>query len=288
MSQTPPVSAPTVSIVINYYNPKAVARVDTITTLCLESLKDFTHYPLEVILSNGSGVDSPLMMELCRRLGFVYSLSPIPQNFSAIYNHGFELARGEYVGFMENDIFVSENWDKIMIAEMRRTGAHVAGPYLTSCDNIIQQSGFVVRHLTFEPTMISQNMLLFDRKAFAVIVPFDTQFNGTHVENDIYLLLKAAKVRMIVCAGAHMVHYRRVSATYNSWTFQACFEKFKRKYPDLKYWDIWGHFTLADPLFCRSRTYQTILWAAGAIRPKRIARYASHQVKRLEPLFHRV
>jgi GT2 family glycosyltransferase len=275
-----------VSVVVNYFNPKAIARVDTITTLCLQSLKDFTRNPLEVILSNGSGVDSPAMMAECENLGFRYTLCPISQNFEAIYNHGLGLAQGQYVGILENDIFVTEQWDARMIAEMQRTGAHVAVPYLTSCDNIIQQLGFPAQHWTFEPTMISHNMILFDRTAFPVMVPFDTQFNATHNDQDLYLRLKAAKIRIIVCRGVGMIHYRRATAGYNPWTFSEDLEKFKRKYPDLEYWDGWGAFCIADRRFCRSTTYRLLLRAASLLRPKRLGRYAYNQMMRLEPLFH--
>jgi GT2 family glycosyltransferase len=288
MSQAPPDSVPKVSIVINYFNPKAVPRVDTITTLCLQSLKEFTQNPLEVILSNGSGVDSPAMMVLCEQLGFRYTLSPVPQNFEAIYNHGLGLARGEYVGIMENDIFVTEQWDAKMIAEMQRTGAHFAVPYLTSCDNIIQQLGFPAQHWTFEPTMISHNMMLFDRKAFGVLVPLDTQFNGSHDDLDTYLRLKAANIRMIVCRNVGMIHYRRATAVYNPWTFSEDLEKFKLKYPELEYWDGWGAICIADRRFCRSSIYRWLLRAASMIRPKRVGRYAYLHTMRLEPLFHRI
>src|SRR4051812_40523115 len=96
---------PVISLVVNYFNPNAITRVQAITLLCLEALKDCTRAPLEVILSDGSGVECPVMRGHCERLGFVYSLSPTPKNFEAIYNNGLAQARGKYVGILENDIF---------------------------------------------------------------------------------------------------------------------------------------------------------------------------------------
>src|SRR5437764_1436848 len=84
--------APTLSLVVNYFNPKALSRVEAITSLCLEALKDYTHHSLEVILSDGSGSVSSVMRAQCERLGFVYTLSPTPKNFAAIYNHGLAMA----------------------------------------------------------------------------------------------------------------------------------------------------------------------------------------------------
>jgi len=288
MNENIPESRPKISLVVNYYNPKAVARVDTITTLCLETLKDYTQSTLEVILSNGGGVDSPVIMNLCQRLGFRYTVSPIPQNFEAIYNHGLELATGELVGILENDIFMSEGWDQAMISEMQRTGAHLALPYLSSCDNIIQQTGFPFQHITFEPSGISHNMFLFDREAFKVMYPFDTQFNGTQNDDDLYMRLKAAGLRMIVCKGAFAIHYRRATAGYSPWTFTEDEIKFRAKYPQLKYGAAWGHYQRGTPWFSKSPVYRMLINMTENWPLKRARPYLARQVRRLEPIFHRI
>jgi GT2 family glycosyltransferase len=279
---------PKISLVLNYYNPKAIPRIDTITLLCLQTLKDFAKVPMEVILSNGSGVDSPFMISACEQLQFRYSLSPVPQNFEAIYNHGLSLATGEYVGILENDIFMSEGWETTMLSEMQRTGANLAVPYLSSCDNIIQQSGFLVKHGTFEPSCISHNMMLFDRTAFKVVYPFDTQFNATHNDNDLYLRMKKAGLRMIVAKGAYAIHYRRATAGYNPWSFNEDFEKFRKKYPELRFDSAYTHFRIDSPTFCRSRTYMNLLKVAEGFPIKKYRPTLARHVRRLEPLFHKI
>jgi hypothetical protein len=178
-----------ISCVINYYNPKAISLIDATTLLCLEALKAYSKTSPEIILSDGSGVESPLIKAHCERLGALYSLSPTPQNFAAIYNHGFSLCQGDHVAILENDIFVTEAWDQRMLAEMQRTGADVAVPFLTSCDNDTQQLGFLVQNMTFEPSMISHNFILFTRRAAELAFPFDTRFNATHNDNDVYIRL---------------------------------------------------------------------------------------------------
>ncbi len=276
------------SIVVNYFNPKAYSRVQAITVLCLEALKDCTHSPLEVILSDGSGVECGTMRGNCERLGFRYSLSPTPKNFGAIYNHGLMQARGDLVGIMENDVFVVHDWDRLMLAEMHRTGAGMAVPYISSCDNHIQEHGFVVKHCTFEPTCISHNVMVFDRRTFNVIVPFDTRFHATFNDNDIYLKMKAAGVRMIACFAGRIVHFRGSSAAYNPWNpMEHDIQIFREKYPNLK-WRPMGMcpYSVADPLFCRSRVYMNLLRMVNMI-PRRWSAYLIKHLGRLEPLFHR-
>ena len=140
--------------------------------------KEFSANPIEVICSDGSGIESLNIKAVCERLGLIYTLSTVPQNYAAIYNHGLRLAKGQYVAVVENDVFVHKDWDQKMIDEMKRTGASLAVPFISSCDVMIQQAGFVIRRRTFEPTLISQNLMLFDRTGYEIGLPMDEQFNG--------------------------------------------------------------------------------------------------------------
>jgi GT2 family glycosyltransferase len=275
---------PLISAVINYYNPKAISRIEATVTLCLEALKEFSANPVEVICSDGSGVESPTIKTVCQRLGLVYTLSPVPQNYAAIYNHGMRLARGQYICVLENDVFVHKDWDAKMLAEMKRTGASLAVPYLTSCDMIIQQNGFVLRRRTFEPSCISQNLMLFDREAYSIAFPMDEQFNGAYNDNDTYLRLRAAGKRMIVCSAGIIVHYRRSSQIYHSFSYESDTKKFQAKYPRLK-WNKYGTYSLADPLFIRSRPYRWLMALAGGIPSNRWAEFVGYHLQRFEPLF---
>jgi len=277
-----------ISCVINYYNPKAISRIDATTLLCLEALRAYSRSSLEIILSDGSGVESPLMKAHCERLGAVYSLSPTPQNFAAIYNHGSSLAKGDHIAILENDIFVTEAWDERMLAEMTRTGADVAVPFLTSCDNHIQQLGFLVQNMTFEPSMISHNFILFTRKAAKLAFPFDMRFNATHNDNDVYIRLKRAGMKFIVTKGVEIVHYRRGTAAYNPWTFDEDLQKFKALYPDLRYTSPIYAFSACDPFFCRSRSFRTLLWVCERLPVRKLRNYCTKHIFRLESIFHRI
>ncbi len=277
-----------ISCVINYYNPKNVSRINATTILCIEALRAYSKTPIEVILSDGSGHENPAMAEECSRLGAVYSLSPIPQNFASIYNHGFSLAKGEFIAILENDIFVTEGWDEKMLAEMERTKADVGVPFLTSCDNHTQQLGFLLKNISFEPVMISHNFILFRRHAAELAFPFDTRFNATHNDNDVYIRLKRAGMRFIVTKGAEMTHFRRGTANYNPWTFSEDLAKFKELYPELRYKSPCYAFSVCDPLFCRSPLFRAILWICESIPNQKIASYATKHVFRLESLFHRI
>lgn len=283
-------TTPTISLVVNYFNPKGLSRVQAITTLCLEALKDCTRSSLEVILSDGSGIECPAMRGHCERLGFAYSLSPTPKNFEAIYNNGLSQAKGEYVGILENDIFVVQGWDERMLGEMRRTGAALAVPYMSSCDHHGQQTGFVVRHVTFEPTTISHNMVVFDRRAYAAVFPLDTRFTANFNDSDMYLRTKRVGLRIIVANCGGIVHYRGASSAYNPWNPQSVDEKiFMEKYPELKTWrSHYGPYSIAEPAFARSRLYRGLLKLANLFPSRSTAHYLVKHCTRLEPLFHRI
>lgn len=280
-------STPLVSAVINYYNPKAFSRIEATVTLCLEALKEFSANPIEVICSDGSGVESKNISAACQRLGLIYTLSPIPQNYAAIYNHGLRMARGQYIAVVENDVFVHKDWDQKIIAEMKRTGISLAVPIISSCDVMPQQAGFVLRRRTFEPTMISQNLMFFDREAYEIGFPMDEQFNAAFNDCDTYMRLLAAGKRMIVCDAGNIVHYRRSSQIYNAFSFDADVAKFKVKYPTLKYWDKYGSFSFADPRFAHSKTYRILLSAAGAL-PAKWAGRLTYYLQRFESIFQGV
>jgi GT2 family glycosyltransferase len=286
MSSEP--APPLISAVINYYNPRAFSRIEATVTLCLEALKEFTANPLEVICSDGSGLESPAIRAVCDRLGLTYTLSPVPQNYAAIYNHGLRMAVGQFIVVLENDVFVHKDWDQKMLGEMKRTGASLAVPFISSCDVIVQQAGFVARRRTFEPSMISQNLMLFDREAYSIAFPMDEQFNGAFNDCDIYLRLKAAGKRMIVCDAGNIVHYRRSSQVYNSFTYESDVARFKAKYPHLRYWDRYMTMNLAEPTFMTSPVYRWLFAIAGAIPSKKISCTVSYHLQRLESVFQGV
>ena len=228
------------------------------------------------------------MKEHCNRLSAVYTLAPVPQNFAAIYNHGMATATGEYIAILENDIFVVDGWDDKMIREMERTKAHLAVPYLTSCDSQIQEFNFVAKHFTFEPSCLSHNLMLFDRQAYSTVYPLDARFNATFNDHDMYQKLRAAGLRFIVCDAGKICHYRKASAIYNPWTLEQDALLFREKYPKLEYWKLYGEYSVATPFFCKSALFRTLLRVVSSIPSIRVARYLYKHAFRLEPIFHRV
>ena len=279
---------PLISLVINYFNPRALTRLEAIAIMCLESIHGGTRNRFEVILSDGSGVESIRVKDACERLGLTYLLCPVPKNFEAIYNQGLALARGQYCAMLEYDVFPVNNWDVRILGEMQRTGANIALPYLSSCDNHSQQTGFVVRHYTFEPSGMSHNFVVMDRQALSVLYPLDEQFNATCNDNDMYMRARSAGLRIIVCDAGGMVHYRGASEAYAPWTFSEDHEKFKAKYPQLNYWDRYGLYDFFTPTFCRSRLYRCMARIVAAIPHRRVSTYLLNHLTRIEPIMHRI
>jgi GT2 family glycosyltransferase len=123
-------NAPTVSIVIATYRRPAMLR-DTLQSL-LSTLKIPADEVVEVLVIDNdpkrSAEDAVAAArpECERAFGLRYI--PEPQTgLSRARNRGIEEARGEVIGFLDDDVFISENWLIAMLACLRRPGAAAAG-----------------------------------------------------------------------------------------------------------------------------------------------------------------
>jgi hypothetical protein len=129
---------PLVSVIINYYNPQNNPRVTAMVLFAMECIAAYTESPFELILVDGSGLESTTVANTCKERGWNYQTCPDKGVFAHIYNQGMQTARGEYGVWMASDIFVCAGWDKKPIGEMNRTGAWMAAPCLTNSDYLAQ------------------------------------------------------------------------------------------------------------------------------------------------------
>jgi hypothetical protein len=95
-------------------------------------------------------------------------------------------------------------------------------------------------------------------------------------------------MKFIAAKGAEMVHFRRGTADYNPWTFDEDLLKFKALYPDLRYTSPIYAFSVCDPFFCRSRSFRMLLWVCERLPVRKLRKYWTKHIFRLESLFHRI
>lgn len=135
-----PMDNPKVSIIIPSKDNYKVLKQ------CFVSMKENTSYEnYEIILvDNGSNDENKkLYEELCGEYNARYEYRPMDFNFSAMCNIGAELATGEYLLFLNDDIEIrGEEWLPRLLgqAQVPHTGA-VGARLLYPKDNLIQHCG---------------------------------------------------------------------------------------------------------------------------------------------------
>jgi GT2 family glycosyltransferase len=116
---------------------------------CLDGLLHRTKYPrLEIIVVNNESID-PVTLDYFDRLReeeHVRLLSlPGPFNFSALNNRAVMEARGELIGFINNDIeVIHEGWLEEMVSRVMQPGVGAVGAKLYYADDTIQHAGVVL------------------------------------------------------------------------------------------------------------------------------------------------
>lgn len=133
------VDKPRVSIVIPVYNNYRM------TVQCLQSIKEHTPSDsYEVIIADDASSD--LTQSITERVhNVVVTRAEKNQGFLANCNRAADLARGEFVLFLNNDTAVCEGWLEPLLALMdSRTDAGIVGPKLLFADGRLQEAGGIV------------------------------------------------------------------------------------------------------------------------------------------------
>jgi len=85
------------------------------------------------------------------RFGIPFSVLILPENlgFASACNLGLEAARGEFLGFVNSDVFpISDNWLELLVARLQRDpGIGVIGPRLLFEDGTVQHEGCCYRRI---------------------------------------------------------------------------------------------------------------------------------------------
>ena len=85
----------------------------SINKLFYEYVKKHTYYPLQLIIIDNLSTDGS--REFFQQQGVTVIANPANYSYPVCQNIGINAAKGDYLFFLNNDIIVSPNWDKLFI-----------------------------------------------------------------------------------------------------------------------------------------------------------------------------
>ena len=138
-----PANLPLVSIIIPTRNGKALLKQ------CINSIVEKTSYKnYEIlIIDNGSDESDALAYfdEISRKPNIRVVRDDSPFNYSRLNNKAVELAQGEVIALMNNDIeVISRDWLTVMVAHALRPGVGAVGAKLWFTNKTLQHGGVIL------------------------------------------------------------------------------------------------------------------------------------------------
>ena len=224
--------APDVSIVILNWN-----RAD-ITLLCLRHLWQRTRgFRYEIIVvDNGSRADQLAELRQGAVLARIVSIGT-NRYFGEANNIGCEAAKGRYVCFLNNDVFVHEGWLEPLIEQLEADPAVGAiGPRFIYPDGRLQEAGAVVDpdgsvtqlgkgEAADDPRFgvmrtvhyVSAACLALRRQQFLRVLGFDLTWDPAYYEDvDLCLKLGLLGLRTVYCPASTVTHIENATSSDTS------------------------------------------------------------------------
>lgn len=113
---------PRLSIIVPVY------RVEKYLTRCLDSILAQDYSDFELILINDGSPDrcGEIIDKYCSFDSRIIAIHQKNQGVSAARNMGIQKAKGEYIGFVDPDDYISKNMYKTLIQTIEETGSDIA------------------------------------------------------------------------------------------------------------------------------------------------------------------
>lgn len=263
MSNPPPL----VSIIIPTRD-----RVDLLRR-CLDSLRNtlLNSIPTELLLIDNGSTDPATLTYLDAlkdKPGVTILRRPGLFNFAALNNEAANLAHGEILAFLNNDVEALQNdWLKLMVAEAIRPGVGAVGAKLIFADGSIQHAGVILGiggvaghahkyfdgnaagyqlrlRLTHQVSAVTAATLVLRRSVFLEVGGFDSiNFAVNYNDVDMCLRLMMHGYRNIICTDAVLVHHE--SRSRGAPTLKLAFAQWQKERRAMQ--QIWGDLLYADP-----------------------------------------
>ncbi|MBD8729767.1 glycosyltransferase family 2 protein [Pseudomonas sp. CFBP 13710] len=115
---------------------------------CVEGVLGQTDYPnLEVIIIDNESSDPETLTYLAdlKQRGVIILPHPFPFNYPAVNNRAAEIATGEFVCLLNNDIeILNADWLKELVSQVIRPNISIAGAKLMWPNNMVQHGGVII------------------------------------------------------------------------------------------------------------------------------------------------
>lgn len=277
----------TLSIILNYFNPREDIRILRMTEFALQSIKSFTKNTYELLLVDGSGKNCSDLEKLCRFEEWKYLPSVEREEYAVTFNRGFKLSKGTYCVLIASDIFVSEEWDSRLLAEMERTGAWMVAPYLSFSDSPSQAWSFPIVKKSFEPVAVTFNLNLFSQNCIKSIGELDERFSGCFNDLDYLVRIRRAGGRVVISDVGHITHLGKgTTSKFTLVDYERDLRRFTEKYPELTIDKKNPNINYAHRIFTKSFSYRLLLLFSMKFPFLKSQSRIKTFILRFESLFH--
>ncbi len=235
------------NFIINYH-PSDLPKVSiiipsrdqaNILNICLKSIKEKTSYDNYeiIIIDNGSSEDSFFEAIDNWRIEFgdklIVTKLDIPFNFSKLNNEAANIATGEYLLFLNNDVeIISKNWITAMVGQAQNKQTGAVGAKLLFPNDKIQHAGILLgvggvashpfskaerdHDHDFVNTSVNYSALtgaclLLSKESFLEVGGFDEDYVVEFNDIDLCLKLKKKGLHNIYLPQVELYHYESYS-----------------------------------------------------------------------------
>ena len=248
---------------------------------CIESILEKTTYGNFEIVIVDNGSDDPEVLAYFAELGRVPNIRVVhddrPFNFARLNNSAVSHARGEFIGFINNDIeVISPEWLSEMVSIALQPGVGAVGAKLLYPDGSIQHAGVVLgiggvgnhafkrfpgdhpgyfgrAEIVSSYSAVTAACMVISKEVFRNVGGFDED-NLAIAFNDVDLCLKVREsgYRNVWTPYAKLLHHESASRGYeDSVTKQARFAA------EVRYMqERWGELLLEDPAYSPNLTLE--------------------------------
>lgn len=137
-----PEKLPKISVIIPTRDQLKLLRT------CVEGVLVKTDYPnIEIIVVDNASSDSGTLAYLSelKKRGVIILPHPFPFNYAAVNNRAAEIATGEFLCLLNNDIeIVNGNWLGELVAQFTKPNVGVVGAKLLWANGMVQHGGVVI------------------------------------------------------------------------------------------------------------------------------------------------